>query len=337
MVGKVVLDTSIAVYKKLFPAPPPAPTVKFGKLPFIKFPEKDSVNFTYTLETPTGEFPKLPDQLKIYFVAKSSANLLSLDLANQKAKGLGFNNNPQQVSDTIYRYQNPNFPSVLEMNIVSGVFSISYDLNADKTPLENKPTVAQISISNAKNFLTGAGLLPSDLTGEASYQYLKLTDGKFVKALSQSEADAIKINLFRKSFDGMPSLTASEDESNVWFIMSGSQDKGQQMLAAEYHYYPVDETQYSTYPIKTPEAAFNDLKSGKGFISNVGMFTNGQNVRIRNISLAYYDPEGYSEFYQPIYVFEGGDGTNPKTDFTAYVPAVSDEYYGKEGFTSSQE
>lgn len=330
LVGKLALDITIAVYKKLFPAPPPAPTVKFGQLPKIDFPDNNKFQFTYTLETPTGEFPKIQDQAKVYFMPKPSANLLALDLANKNAKALGFTDTPQQVSDTLYRYPHPKYPAVLEMNIVTGSFSISYDLNADRSPLNARPEPAALATTDAKNFLTNAGLFPEDVTTDSTHQYLKLSDGKFINALSQSEADAVQINFFRKTFDDLPSLTADPAKPNIWMILTGAQDKNQKIIAGEYHYYPVDETQYSTYPLKSVQQAFDELKAGKAYVADNGIFQNGQTVRIRKIYLAYFDPSGYSEFYQPMFVFEGGDGIDPKTNFSAYLPAVTSDYIAAE-------
>ncbi len=322
MVGKVVLDLSIGIYKRLFPAPPPAPTVKYGKLPKINFPERPKINITYSLETPEGGLPTLADQAKVFFMPKINPNLLSLDVARAKAKDLGFLNEPEVVSDTIYRFRNLNYPSSLEINIVTGVFSISYDLNADRTPLDKKPPVAEIAASLVRSYLSNANIFPSDLTGQTIHNFLKLSDGKFINALSLSEGDVIKVNFFRKDYDSLPSLTELPEESNVWFIVTGSQDRNQQIIAGEFHYYPVDESQFSTYPIKTPEAAFEELRSGSAYIANQGLVKEAESLKIRRVYLAYFDSEAPSEFYQPIYVFEGDKG------FVGYVPAVSLDYYG---------
>ena len=323
-VGKILLDLSISVYRKIFPAPPPPPTVKFGKLTKIPFPANSSnVKLTYTLETPDGGFPQEPNQAKVYFMPKVSASLLSLDTAKERANAMGFNGDPIQVSDTVYKFRSKDFPTTLEINIVSGVFSISYDLNADRTPIDNIPPVPEVGASSFRSFLSGASILPGDLTGPTSHDFLKLSAGKFVSALSLSESNAVKVNLFRKSYDNLPSMTGNPNEANVWAILTGATTKNQQIIAAEYHYFPVDESQYSTYPIKTPEAAFAELQNGTAYIANLGLNKEGDSLTIRRVYHAYFDPETESEFYQPIYVFEGDNG------FVAYDPAVTANYYGQ--------
>lgn len=323
-VGKIALDLSIGIYKKIFPPPPPPPTVKFGKLTKIPFPENSpSVKLNYTLETPDGDFPKVPAQAKVYFMPKIAANLLSLDMAKEKAVAMGFDGEMVQVTDIDYKFKNKDFPSTLEMDIVSGVFSISYDLNADRTPLDNIPPVPEVGASDFRSFLSGANILPGDLTGPTSHEFLKLSAGKFVPALSLSESNVVKVSLFRKNYDNLPSVTKNPNEANVWAILSGSTEKKQKIIAAEYHYFPVDESQYSTYPIKTPQEAFSELQNGASYIANLGLNKDGGSVKIRRIYLAYFDPGVESQFYQPVYVFEGDNG------FVAYVPAVSQNYYGQ--------
>jgi hypothetical protein len=321
IVGKILLDFGIKIYKKAFPAPPPTPTVKFGKLTKIPFPANGvTAKFTYTLETAEGTLPTgIPTQAKVYFMPKKSANLLSLDTAKAESGSMGFGSNAIQVSDAIYKFTHSDFPSTLQLNIITGTFSISYDLASDKSPLDFKPPVAEVAASEFRSLLSGANVLPNDLTGPVTNKFLKLSNGELVSALSLSEANLIKINLFRKSYDNLPSMTGNPDQANVWAIISGSNDHGQKIVASEYHYHSVDESQYSTYPLMTPSEAFSALQNGQSFVASVGVNKDGDNLKIRKVYLAYFDPEVITEFYQPIYVFEGDNG------FTAYLPAVTPE------------
>ena len=325
MVGKVFLDTGIAAYKKAFPAPPPPPTVKYGKLTKIPFYEASpSANLTYSLETPEGGLPtNIPTQAKVFFMPKVSPNLLSLDTAKSTANALGFTSDPQRVSDTIYLFNNPKAPVVLQINIITGTFSISYNLSIDKSPLTNKPPIAEVAASDFRSFLSGANILPADLTGTTTSEYLKLSNGQLVSALSLSESNIVKVNLFRKDYDNLPSVTAIPDQANVWAMMGGSINQSQEIVAAEYHYFAVDESQYSTYPIKTPAEAFSELQANQAYIAALGQNKDGDSLKIRRVHLAYFDPGSATEFYQPIYVFEGDNG------FIAYLPAVTSTYYGQ--------
>lgn len=323
MVLRGVTLTGISIYKKVFPPAPIPPTVAFDKLSKLPFPPNTKHALTFILETADGEIPKFPTQSKVFFMPKISSNLLSLDFTKEKAKKLGFDSEPQQISESLYKFYHKSSPATMEINIITGIFSISYDLNIDPTPLSVHPTQPEVSAASIKSFLSSASLYPDDLTGSIQHKFLKTQGGGFIPAISISDANLVRIDLFRKSIDDLPVVTNSPTESNVWFMVSGIKERGKDIIAGEYHYFPVDETQVATYPIKTGEAVFEELKSGNYYPASLGTTTDGETIKIRRIYLAYYDPGIYTEFYQPVYVFEGDK------DFVGYIPAVVNEYYGE--------
>jgi hypothetical protein len=323
IVAKILFDIGSGVYRKFFPAPPPPPTVSFGKLPKLPFPDSPKVSLTYSLETPEGGLPLLDTQAKVFFMPKLAANLLALDVAREKSQALGFLPTEQEVSPTIYRFPHRDTPSTLEMNIVTGIFSISYDLGADPSPIERKPPAPEIAASTVRSYLSSADLLPDDLTGPTVHEFLKIDSKNLIGAISLSDSDLVKINFFRKTYADLPSLTPEPNKGNVWFIVSGAQERTKQIIAAEYHYFPVDEGKLSTYPLKTAQIAWDELAGGSAFIASTGQNKEGDSIKIRRVYLAYYDAGVPTEFFQPIVVFEGDNG------FVAYVPAVTADYYGE--------
>ncbi|MEJ2347999.1 MAG: hypothetical protein P8Y17_02240 [Patescibacteria group bacterium] len=286
IVGRIVFSIGFGIYRHYFPEPPPPATVAFGKLPKISFPESPKLEgLSFTLETPEGGLPTLATQAKIYYMPKPVQTQLNLELARDKASNLGFVGDGQQISQTLYRFPHKSFNSTLEMNIITGIFSIGYDLASDSSPLQLKPPAPEIAASQVRSYLSSANLLPADLTGPTTHQFLKIEEGAFANALSLSEADLVKIYLFRKDYDNLPSLTPDPNQANVWFMVSGSKEKGKQIVAAEFHYFPVDEDKYATYPIKLAETAWEELKSGNAYIANAGVNPEG-NIIIRRIYLA---------------------------------------------------
>lgn len=315
--------SGVSIYKKIFPPAPTPATVSFGKLPKLPFPQSVPKPLNFSLETATGEIPQFPNLTNVYFMPKVSSNLLSLDFAKEKAKRLGFDGEPQQTTESLYRFAHKNSPATLETNIITGTFSLSYDLNIDPTPLSLHPTPPEVASASIKTFLSGASLFPADLTGPIESQYLKTQGGGFIPALSQSDANLVRIDMFRKPIDEMPAVTAKAGEANVWFMVSGIRERGKDVIAGEYHYFPIDETQVATYPIKTGDQAWQELASGNYYPASFGTTLDNDNIKIRKISLAYYDAGVYTEFYQPVYVFEGDK------NFIGYVPAVVADYYGE--------
>ncbi len=322
-IARLTLITAISLYKKAFPPAPEPANIAFGKLPLIPFPERTKTNLTFSLETPEGGIPVFSPKTNVYFMPKKIANLLSLDFAKNTAKKLGYNPDPQQISDSLYKFSHRVAPASLEIDIITGAFSISFDLNTDPTPLTIRPGLPETSSKIVKDFLSDATLLPSDLTGEIKYSFLKTQAGGFIQAVSLSDANLIRVDLFRKSYNDLLTVTNVPSEANVWFIVSGLREEGRDIIAGEYHYFPIDETQVATYPIKSGETAWQELLSGNYFPASNGSAQEAENIKIRKIYLAYYDSGKYTEFFQPVYVFEGDK------NFIAYVAAVTSENYGE--------
>ena len=323
IVGRMMINGGIALYKKVFPPAPEPATVAFGKLSKLPFPEKTKKDLKFTLETANGEIPTFSLKANVYFMPNKSANLLSLDYTKDTAKKLGFVSDPQQVSDSIYKFNHRSSLAILEADIITGAFSISYDLNADSSPISVRPLQPEISTTSVKSFLGSSNLLAEDLTGEVKHQFLKTQGGSFILAVSLSDASITRVDIFRKSYNELPIATNEPNKSNVWFMVSGIREKGRDIIAGEYHYFPVDETKLATYPIKTGDEAWQEFISGSYYPASFGTTNDGDSIKIRKIYLAYYDPGVYMEFFQPVYVFEGDQ------NLVGYVPAVTLEYYGE--------
>lgn len=87
----------------------------------------------------------------------------------------------------------------------------------------------------------------------------------------------------------------------------------------DYIFWPIDLNNFGTYPIKKVDEAFEELKNGEGFIAIEPL---RGNVSISKIYLAYYLSEEYTNYLQPVYVFEG-------SGFASIVQAVKNEFVEK--------
>lgn len=322
IVARATVKAGIKIYRHFYPTPPPPPTVKFNKLPALPLPEKQTPEgMSYILETPNGELPVFSTQAKVYFMPKLSPYFGSLDKTKNVAENLGFSN-PTAESETVYKFTNEKVPAELKINIVTGTFSLSYNLSSDASPLERRPPAPEIAASKIKAFLERGGLMPEDLTGPVKPEFIKVENQQLISAISLSDANLVKINFFRKGFDDLPSLTVNPDQGNIWFMVSGATEKEKEIVAGEFHHFPVEESNNSTYPIKTSQIAWEELMQGKAYIAKIPG-GEAKNITVRRVYLAYFDPPTPIDFYQPIVVFEGDGG------FVAYVPAVTAEYYGE--------
>lgn len=311
-----------SVWKKVHPPAPPPPTVAFGKLPKLNFPESKAEKLTFKLETIQGGLPKLTNVSKVYFIAEEGPNLLALDRANQMAKKLGFKNQPQQVSEKVYRWTTENTPTTtLDLDINTENFHLYYDYQNDQELLSSKdlPTNQQAA-QEAKNFLGNNGLLSDDLaTGSAEFVYLKFTPPNLTPAVSLSEADFVRVNLFRADLDGLKILPPNPKNSLISFLFSGSKALGKRIIEVNYAYYPLEQETFATYPLKTSQTAWQELQGGSGYIANLGENQAGE-IIIRKVYLAYFDSDQPQNFLQPIFVFEGDN------NFIGFVPAVDSKW-----------
>lgn len=322
IVARISWGVGTSVYRKFFPPPPPPPTVKFGKLTKLPFTDKkDSSGFTYTLQTPTGEFPAFQPILDVYFMPQRSASFLDLDEATKIAQSLGFTANIANLSETVYRFESRDKPASIDMNIVNKTFSLNYNLTKNPELLNYRPRQTEDAARAVTSFLSQGNLLTDDLSsGERKFDFLKVVEGQLVPATSLSEANFVRVNLFRAKYNDLPVLTPNRKISSVWFLVGADRFSSAAIIAGEYHFFSVDQNQSSTYPVKTGQEAWEELKNGRGFIISAPEGT--ADITIRKIYLAYYDSGEPQGFLQPIVVFEGD------RDFVAYLPAVTDEYYG---------
>ena len=321
IIGRVVLGMAIDLYKKLNPDPPPAPTVGFSTLPPLKFPKQKRPDITYKLETISGAVTTPDYQAKIYFMPITRPNLLGLERGTQVAASLGFLFEPEALSERLYRFSRSTpIPARLDFYIVTGNFKMRVDWFDQPDFLQEKllPDEKQ-AITEVRNYLNKADLLANDIEeGNHGITFLGAKGKSYKVVDSLSEADFVQIDLFRKPIqEGLPSVTATKGKGIVRVILSGSRTQNQRAIQVEYDYFPVDVESAETYPIKTGDAAWQELIGGGGYI--VSSPGEGE-VTVRSASLAYYDAFDPQNYFQPVYVFEG-DG-----DFKALVPAVDSSW-----------
>lgn len=313
----------VGIYRHFFPAPPPPPEVKFQKLPAITFtprPELTGKTYTFSLQTPTGDLPTFASQANVYFIPTPQSSFLDLDEATKLARALGFSRESTALSEAVYRFAHEQVPGAIDINIVNKTFSVSYNLSQDQRLLTLRPRGADEALRVASSFLSTASLYTEDLqSGQKTFEFLGSQPENLEPVTSISEANFVRVNFWRRDYDGLPVITPRKDRSTVWILVSGETTGPSQVIAGEYHYFPVAAEQKSTYPIKTSQEAWNVLTAGDGLVISGPTDTN--NITIRRAYLAYYDSGTPQQFLQPVVVFDGD------SDFRVIVPAVTTEYY----------
>lgn len=325
----------VKYYQAMNPPDLPNPTVDFGQLPKIVFLE--SVDRPkLVLELPTGGIPVFVDRMRVYSAPIKRSSFDDAEKGIEIAASLGFLFKPLQKTESNYIWTNQDqLNSKLDMNIVSGHFTLTRQW-------QNNPALASLAsfssektvIMDTENYLSKVGLLSSDIVGVEKVSYLKDSGGALVNALSLSDADFVRLDLFRKNIEEIDpegdkkEVLASypfyrEDPSKglIRITISGSKSLSDMIISLEYGYNSVDYTENGTYPIKTGAEAWSELEKGGGFVYRGE--SKAAEVKIRRVFLGYFDPETSKGYAMPVYVFLGDQG------FTAYVSAVRDSYIKK--------
>lgn len=319
--GQIALSWTINLYKTLNPPPPPAPTVGFGALPKIVFPSKDVGEITYRLETVSGAVPSFGPTVKVFPTLPKKANLLGLDRGSQRASAMGFVFEPEQISGSLYRWSNSlPLPSTLELDYAKETFDLEVSWQSDPGFLNVKliPTEAQ-TITEVKNYLKRSGSLPDDMAnGVVNTTYLKYNGGKLIDAVSLSEADFVRVDIYRENIDELPVLPSDPDTGVARVLVSGSKDQGKRFVNVKYRHTSIDYLNFHTYPVISGQEAWERLVGGQGFVARAAK--KGKEMVIRDVYLGYYDSLDEQAYLQPIYVFSGDEG------FLAYVSAVDSNF-----------
>lgn len=298
------------------PSIPPVvekPTLAFGPLPKLKFPDPTvaSSNFSYSLDTQTGALPEnLPELFKVYSVAQLATDLLALDRAKNLAGVLSFNKNPQAISATQYKFIDVENGGELIVDLDTGNFKFRRPVaTSSANDFEDiEDFISEDHQSRGfKNFLSSRNLLKDQLaTGriEVSYNTPVKRDSQFVT-----------MNLWQDDIEETPIVTPKFNEALIKTIATNNRDTDKKYILMDYTFWPIDLNNFGTYPIKTAEEAFEELKNGEGFVS---IEPRTGTVSITQVYLAYYLSEEYSNYLQPVYVFEG-------PQFAGIVPAIKEE------------
>jgi hypothetical protein len=325
----------LAYYQSINPAPLPSPTVDFGQLPKINFPESQT-RPKLILELPTGSIPTFVDRMRVYSQPIKRSTFTDAEKAIETAAALGFLFKPEQKTASNYVFTNQDqLSSILDMNIVNGHFVLSRQW-------QNNPALASMAsfssekavIMDTENYLSRVGLLSSDIIGAEKATYLKDDGGKLGSALSLSEAHFVQLDLFRKNLDetdlvnkskeviaSYPFYRPSPGKGLLRVIVSGSKTLSDKVISLENGYNKIDYAVSGTYPIKTGSEAWAELEKGGGFVFSGD---SGQlEMKIRRVFLGYFDADTSTGYAMPIYIFLGDQG------FTAYVSAVNDQWIKK--------
>lgn len=167
-------------------------------------------------------------------------------------------------------------------------------------------------------------------------QLYSVSNGQLTQTTAIANAQVVRVDLYQKTISyslvagigqdlthsqtfnmQLPIMYPNPPYSPMNFLVASGQDAAD-VVNANFNHQSINTqpSQQATYPIKTAQQAFDDLKSGKGYIASYN--GTGNQILINNVFLAYFIGSDQENYLMPIIVFQGQDG------FFAYVSALSD-------------
>ncbi len=314
----IVFKGIFFVKEALWPTPPPPPTVSFGKLDNIVFPEGIKKTLAFKIDTVSGQLPQFPDRATVFEMATYQPDLLAVEKTTEKVKTLGFSDKPTQISETVYRWQaEPPLSQSLVVNVNFPEFFLSSNFATNPAVLSAQNLPSEIEAKEiAKSFVSGLSLYPGDINEEKTVAILySLNNGLIEEATSIANTNLISIYFFQKDIERLP-IVYPDARSNMNLTIGGGSVRPV-IVDARFFYQKVG-SKKATYPIKTSREAMEEIKKGKGYV--VSIDGEPSEVSIKKVYLAYFIGKQKQDHLLPVVVFEG---TN---NFLAYVSAVKDEW-----------
>lgn len=301
-----------------FPDAPTAPKQEFGQLPEIIFEQKASSAINYRINTVTGELPTdLPSKMFVYKLIQPKPDLLALQNARSIAANAGFKDSELKISDTVYQWTNPTTNAVLRMDINTKSFEISSNLISNRSIILNAFIPEEDRIKQyISDYLLSLGVdLKSLSYTEKSFTYYTFSGDVLAKTDNPFIAKVVRVNLYNNNIQNdlgeFPFVYPNPEFPLVTILVAFPSSARMIVLEAESYNKILAEVS-SDYPIKSPDTAFEELKSGVGYLYNPNSLNT---IEITAVYLAYYLDKNTNEYAQPVYVFEG-------IDSKAFVPAV---------------
>jgi hypothetical protein len=357
--GRFMIVGGINLYRTFNPVKLPPPESKWGLLPQLKMKQVQiEGDPKYILDTQNGDLPKFPDRLKVYPLIKAQSNLMSEDKVKTLASDLQFTGDPNKLSNSVLRWVDGANERTLQADIVSKNFILETPAPRISNIIAGTPSInSDDAIKTVDGFLNSKIFLsPTDLKNLA-YETVptQVNLGQIREAKNvTSSAKLMKVNVYIQVPNAKKSakdpdikyriLGPNPRDSLISFTVTNSEPPVYKYPLINFTYWEPDYASGSEYYISPIQDVWTAIQNGAGIISYVRT-RNGDyyvpvdrlglsKIEIRDVYLAYYMSPEYSDYLQPIYVFQGQLTTSESNgsdlgDIYIYFPAVRGDYIQK--------
>ncbi len=297
-------------WQKINPPPPPAPTVYFGVLPSLKWPQNGKLgqltNHNLVFRLSTIRQRQLKNQIGYVFLyLKNRANIWGPAELSQTAGQMGFPVKEGRLKEepTWIRFFNQDKNSTLDINEVNGYFRIRTEDYSQLNLQENAFIAASEVTGFLKKWLEDGGYWTKDLEVGDFYFY-RFLSGKLVKVETVSDAQIVEVNYKRQSVEQRPVIF--EDNKSVVSFWVGKKGGQLRVIKGNFQYRPLYLQKPATYPLVSPSLSWEYLKSGKGLVIKS---PSNQEATVDKAELAFYDAPSPYKYMVPVYIFSSSKGS----------------------------
>lgn len=295
----------------------------FGKV-LSPFPKElpRTKGHSFTLDTIEGEPVTSTRSAKVFFIPPTTTRFGYREKIFLMAQTFGINTNTAtyKLSGNTAVFSDSEQKLTIDITNFNFTYEYQFDKNTSIFDLAVTPLASE-SEDSARTFLQNVGRYPEELSVGGTnvlYWFYDKNTKTIAKRDRNLEANMVEIDFFRSDIDGKPVVTPRYPSSQN-FVFLVFTERGYRVLKAQIKFFERSEGQVGAYPLKSGQQAYQELSSGHGVVIAPSSKGPG-NVAIRKMFLAYFDPQVYHEYLQPVYVFLG------EGDFASFVPAVANEY-----------
>ncbi|MCR4263688.1 MAG: hypothetical protein NUV98_03130 [Candidatus Roizmanbacteria bacterium] len=301
------------------PVPTPTPSVLYGKLPHVNYPDSKQYPTNLELETIEGGPPVSTTSASVYFVPRKAPNLFSRRNAENFAEKLGFTEEPAEQGPTMLTFTDSETRDALVIDIATNNFRLRRNfVDTSVFTSESLPNEAQLQ-NLAQEYFQSINVWSSSLA-KSTVAYYAFQGSDIVEVDRARDAQLARVYFLRPKIGEYPIVTANVDKSETYLLFAADSRRVTTVLEASFQNFPADERASSTYPTISGQQAWEKLVSGEGYVAVPA----GDSVTVREGYLAYYQDAEYQSYLQPVYVFEGDGG------FVGMVSAIDPLWIGQE-------
>jgi len=297
------------------------PIFKEIKPLYLKKDATTSAGFSFTLDTVAGKPITATETAQVFLFPPSKFQFDYLPKVYLMAKMLGFDTEvvKHKLINNEAVFQDAKQRLAIDINTYN--FRYDYDFRKDPELVESASIPDTESSKNtAINFLKAIDRYPKELAlGDITYIHMfydKVASTAGVVANPQ-ESNMIEVDFYRQKVDQyLPMSPTYFNSQNYVMLMPNA--FGAKVVSAQIKFFETSSTEIGVYPLISGQRAYEMLLAGKDILVSGG--TGKKNISIKSMTLGYFDPDTYQDYYQPVYVFTGDN------DFVSYVPAVSEKW-----------